>query len=683
MPNRFIGDSIRLMYDVLCHGNSSGVPGIIMLIDFEKAFDSISWQFLEKCLIYFRFGQNIRQWIKVLYNETKARVQVNNLYSDWFAIGRGCRQGDPISPYLFLLCAEVLALMVKQNENIHGYRIKNQEIKLSQYADDTSLFLDGSRQSFQYCVHTILEYAKYSGLTMNFEKTKVIRFGPQQGNAEEFLPEMKFHWNPTSFTLLGIDFTTDLLNITDVNIDKKIESIQKEISHWNKRNLTPFGKIVVIKSLLVSKIVHILTSLPNPSEDKMIKIQKMFNEFLWNNKPDKISRKTAKQPRGFGGLGMIDLNLFSQALKVSWYKRLLQPNKMKWKELTFALYPSFTKINDRGSTYTSKLAQQSENPFWKEVLTSCVSYFDSFKASTFEDFLSMSFLFNPSIKIGRKPIDHKMLIERGIFFIHQLTINNKLMSYEQFTDKYDIRVNYLSFHSIISAIKSFYKSLHINEEEPTSIPRHQFFLNSIYEKCKGCSKFYHQMLSSHSTPKGIGKWQTRFATFKAWIPAFYQIRNTTKDTQLHWFQYRILHHILSTNRSVSKFNKDQSDLCSFCSDHSETIYHLLWSCHISNAFWKTLERILVSKCDHISNLTLNDELIILGISNSFKTDMVFDLIISLAKFHICKCKVNKIRPSLTLFLPSLKVRYEIEKSISHDKLKQIETAWLPYINLIQ
>ena len=91
--------------------------------------------------------------------------------SPWFHLERGCRQGDPISPYLFLLCAEILAHMIRQNDRIKGYFISEIETKLTQFADDTNLFLDGSKESFEYCVQTILEYAKYSGLNMNSNKT--------------------------------------------------------------------------------------------------------------------------------------------------------------------------------------------------------------------------------------------------------------------------------------------------------------------------------------------------------------------------------------------------------------------------------------------------------------------------------------------------------------------------------
>ena len=128
------------------------------------------------------------------------------------------------------------------------------EIKISQFADDTSLFLDGSQKSFEYCIGTILEYAKYSGLAMNYDKTKVIWFGCQNPPETIYLPHLKFQWNPKTFSLLGVDFTIDLHDITDININKKFFEMSIELNQWSKRDLTPFGKITILKTLTIRRL---------------------------------------------------------------------------------------------------------------------------------------------------------------------------------------------------------------------------------------------------------------------------------------------------------------------------------------------------------------------------------------------------------------------------------------------
>ena len=83
------------------------------MVDFEKAFDSVSWSFIQKALEFFNFGPDIRGWIKTFYNNASTCVQVNGHYSSWFNIGRGVRQGDPLSPYLYLICAEIVSTMIR------------------------------------------------------------------------------------------------------------------------------------------------------------------------------------------------------------------------------------------------------------------------------------------------------------------------------------------------------------------------------------------------------------------------------------------------------------------------------------------------------------------------------------------------------------------------------------------
>lgn len=147
LKGRFIGENIRLVYDLMNYTEQNQIPGLLMLIDFEKAFDSISWNFIYKTLDLFNFSDLIEDWVKTFYSGIKSCVIQNGIASDYFYPQRGCRQCDPISPYLFLLCAEVLGILIRKIKDIKGIIIEGEEYKLSQYADDTTLFSDGSPES--------------------------------------------------------------------------------------------------------------------------------------------------------------------------------------------------------------------------------------------------------------------------------------------------------------------------------------------------------------------------------------------------------------------------------------------------------------------------------------------------------------------------------------------------------
>ena len=157
-------ENLRVIYDVMKFTEEQKIPGLIMLIDFEKAFESLSWNFLHKCLKYLNFGESIRQWIKVFYKDISSAVIQSSKISSFFKIGRGCHQGDPLSPYLFIICVEFLAVKIRNNKDIKVIKVNNIEFRISQYADDTSIILDGAESSLN---QTISELEKFSRTLKN------------------------------------------------------------------------------------------------------------------------------------------------------------------------------------------------------------------------------------------------------------------------------------------------------------------------------------------------------------------------------------------------------------------------------------------------------------------------------------------------------------------------------------
>ena len=150
------------------------IPGLLLLIDFEKAFDSISHSYIQKCLKYWGFKSSLRQWVNLFYTNITSSILYNGHCSDSFQIGRGVRQGDPLSPYLFILVAECLGAAIKKDEKVKGLVIFGTEYLISQYADDTTLFLDGSEESLLRVLKILEEFGNCSGLKINTSKTEAI-----------------------------------------------------------------------------------------------------------------------------------------------------------------------------------------------------------------------------------------------------------------------------------------------------------------------------------------------------------------------------------------------------------------------------------------------------------------------------------------------------------------------------
>lgn len=325
IKGRFKGENIRFIYDLMDYSELNNIPGLLMLIDFEKAFDSISWSFIYKVLEFFGFGKYIIDWVKILNTNFKSAILQSGYLSDQFSIQRGRRQGDPVAPYLFILCAEILSILIKQNKEIKGIIINNKEYKLTQYADDTSLTLDGSEQSLFTALDTLEFFARLSGLRINSSKTKIIWIGSRKFSSQVFHhTRWKLDWGSTEFDLLGIYFSVDLNKIVDINDDKQLPKIQALIQQCNRRILTPIGRVTVIKTLILPKLNHLFISLPNPNKELLSSLTQELFRFLWKAKCDIIKREVVTQKYLNGGLNMVNIDNFLVSLKSSWIQKLLR-----------------------------------------------------------------------------------------------------------------------------------------------------------------------------------------------------------------------------------------------------------------------------------------------------------------------------------------------------------------------
>ena len=130
--------------------------------------------------------------------------------SESFRIRCGCRQGDPLSPYLFIIYTEFSAIKIRQNSKIKGTKIHNTEFKISQYADDTSIFLDGSSDALNCTIIELDKFANVSGLKINFDKTQVVWIGSKKHSTSAIKTKWKFSSGSSKFKILGIIFNVDL-----------------------------------------------------------------------------------------------------------------------------------------------------------------------------------------------------------------------------------------------------------------------------------------------------------------------------------------------------------------------------------------------------------------------------------------------------------------------------------------
>ena len=649
LPGRYIGENTRLLYDIIQICNEKNIPGLLLMIDFEKAFDSISWKFVRNVLNFYNFGPNIRQWINIFFTNFRLCVIQNGFTSPFFKIERGCRQGDPVSSYIFLLCVEIMGILFRINREIRGINILDREYKLLQYADDTVVLLDGTKNSLKNTLSLIEQFSKFSGLKPNYTKTLCIKIGSLQNQNLNYENKYGLKWSQEPFTFLGITFTAELKNMLNLNYENKIKDIEKLIKSWSRRLLSTAGKITVVKSILLPKLTHLFISLPNPSKTQMKYLEYIFYRFIWKNKKDKISRRTLIQDFSNGGMRMICLKSFIYSLKVSWLRRIMMSNKTSWINLLIDTLPNnFINYMQLGSEYFKFIASKINNNFWKDVFMSFYKFRNIIDKE--DDILFHSIWFNELIKVGNKTIYYRKWLEQGIMYVYDfLDENRQILKYRDFCDKFKIYPAFTLYYGVVRCLQHILDITNMNIVHYIFLPYRPKFIEIITKNTRGVRHIYDIFVyDDYIRPKSEAKWEIDFHEhhdIEWWFKQNTLIKSVTDDIYLRWFQYRIVHRIIGTNSFLYKIKLKASNLCTFCSQDSETILHIFWACSVTSQIWINFVHWIKYKLN--IDTELNETDVILGKCKVTESNRGLNLVICVIKSYIYKEKIKAHIPTFT------------------------------------
>ena len=687
VPGRYIGDNLRLIYDLMFHLNENNLPGLLVSIDFEKAFDSVNWDYMHMVLKKFGFGDDICRWISTFYNDIRSSVIVNGKASTFFDINRGCRQGDPISPYLFILCAEILAHRVRTENQIIGIDIAETETKISQFADDTTFMLKGDRKSYETLFNILEKFYHLSGLKLNYDKTSNVWLGSKKYTTVTYLDNYRMKWNPSKFKLLGLWFTNDLSSMVEINFTEKFNETIKLFQIWAKRTITPLGRIAILKSLILSKLTYLWLLLPNPPQQVTDEIQSYCYNFVWNNKKDKIKRSLEIHNIEEGGLGLPDISSQIKALKLTWLKKCLRESECsnaKWKNLLHKTCPSISMLKEYGAKVLFR--NTNPNPFWRDVFSSYVEFSNSIDDYTDKEILFEPIFFNEKFKIDNKILYFKNWAENNVYFVKDLiNENGSFLTFQEFPEQTNIHTSFLYYFGCVSSIKKYIQQKDIKLEDNTSNLKEQGKSYTIIETaCRGAKIFYTYLIGKATKPKACNNWEHILNREINWKKIFQTTRKIS-DVKFKWFQLRINNRILVTNNILKEMNVINDNTCSFCNTVKDSIFHYLWDCDYVQSFWNRLLRYLKEHCNHCTRLEFNPCLILFNFDDNTIVDTVFVKILLTAKFFIYKCRIQKRLPDVDNFLLYLKEIYTIDKFVATMQMNKNKCTvnWAPYMTIIQ
>ena len=577
VKDRLIGDSIRVINDLMDICKLKKQNMTLMMIDFEKAFDTLNWNFLFKTLQSMNFGPSLINWVKTFYTNIESCVMNNGSTSGYFKIKRGVRQGDPLSSYLFVLAVETLSVAVKNDNGIHGFKLKDTEIKLVQYADDTTAILKDLKSVNNFLTLTNT-FEHVSGLKINKEKTEAIWLGP--GKPLFALPQ-KIKWSTKPIKILGIYFSCDYEEMIEINYSKKIKAIQKMIYMWKQRDLSLTGKVLIIKALAMSQILYLANLLPFP-DDKIKQVEDILYEFIWNGKIHKVKKKIFIQSYEDGGYKMPDIRSIIQAQKLKWVKLYLNNHACLWR-ITMEELIDVENLNILLRSNFCIKDYSNTSDFYKEILKSLYYAIQPGNANPNHEIYNQFLYYNRNIKINDKCFFNRDLFNIGLWRVHDLyDKQNNLIPFETLQKRGASMKSYMIWRTLVSIIKEYMNDLHdsntpnagVNILDFNDQPHNLLIIDS-----KTVTKCLTSRLMVESKVKK--KITERYhLTQEAWLCIYLLPQLTVKNNKIKDFQYMILHSFLPTNDLLFKMNKIPSYLCSFCNMYKESIAHMFYECFL-------------------------------------------------------------------------------------------------------
>ena len=664
IKGRYIGENIRLIIDIMEHTKSESIPGILVSLDFRKAFDSLEWSFMMKALDIFNFGTSIKRWISTFYTKIESAAINNGFMTNWFRPSRGVRQGCPLSPYLFVLSTEILSSKIRQEPSITGIKIFGHEIKLSQFADDTNLFC-ADLISVENALKTVRDFGRLAGLKLNIKKSKAIWLGKWEKNKSY---PLQLKWLHSPVRLLGIHVSYDEKGNNELNFNLKIRKLQTKLDMWRSRDLTLFGKVLIIKSLGLSQLIY-SASILNVPEDIASTVKTKLFSFLWKNKRDKIKRTGLYQDLGRGGIRMVDIDIMFKALKLAWIPRLLTSGNQNWKTVPDYYLRKFGGLNFLlRCNYDAKYIK-SIPLFYRNILV----YFSELKTLySFDQAQNIILFNNKEILVDSKTFFIREWFKKGILSIQDLLHNTgQPMTYQEFTNKYSCKTNFLQYYQVISAIpkhllakakstkpinKELYSDNNLSLQLNESIT---LYLNKIKT-----SDFYTLLCTEiHTTGhSGPQRWSKDLSLDEdKWEKIFTSLKTVCRETKLKEFQYKLIHRIVVTKKELYRYGIKEDDECIYCGE-KDSINHTFRDCHFVKIF---IQRVINwFNIENKINFNPSSEERLFGILSDLHDKVLvrkFNYTMLFMRYYIYANKLHNKPILLQDFVGKMIIKYRIEK----------------------
>ena len=558
--NRTIQDCLAWAYEYLAQCHKSKKEIVILKLDFEKAFDKIEHQTITAMLNSLGFPEKWIGWVQTVLRSGSSSILLNGMPGKTFHCKRGVRQGDPLSPLLFVLAAELLQFIVNRaatmgllSNPLHP--TSAHDFPVVQYADDTILIMKASQQELFYLNGILHSFSESTGLKVNHSKSCLIPINIHQEKAEQLAAVFGCQLGSMPFTYLGLPMGTTKPKVEDyAPLISKVERRLSATSYW----LSTAGKLTLVDAVLTAMPTYAMCTLKLPAT--VIKaIDRARKDCLWRKNDGSgkplIAWSKVTTPKKNGGLGVKNLRIQNQALLIKHLHKFYNKMDVPWVQLVWTAY--------YGNGAVPHATRLKGSFWWKDVMES-IDHFRGIAApwtGNGSTFLLWQYIWNGQMLQSKFP--H--------LFTYATNTNITLATY---LNNQDIQANFQlplsqvameEFHSFNDYIHSQMQNLQGNDVWTYS------WGNAIYSS----QKLYKKAFTS-ITPPDPFRW----------------IWRTKLSKKIKVFIWLLLRDRINSRNLLKRkhfIDENEEANCVMCHPApEETTYHLVFQCPFSELCWDFL-----------------------------------------------------------------------------------------------
>ena len=554
VKGRFIGEPERLIWDILNYMKRENQAGIMFGADLESAFDLVDHDFMFAVMKKLGFQGMFIKWVKLLHKNISSTVINNGFSTGYFRLTRGTRQGDPLAAYLFIIVIEVLACLIRNNENIQGVIINKVQIKLCMFADDTTVFVDGI-ESLKHVLDSLEIFETYSSLHINTNKSEAACIGADRDSNVNCFGLKWVNLCQSYIKILGVCFSYCQNIIHKENFVKAENNVRTALNLWKGRQLTIFGRTEVVRTLAISKLMY-LFNLLDPPESTVQYLKKLLSDFVWQGKKPKIKFTTLIAPNEMGGIRFPDIESRVKVQRIQWVKRILSfPQGHLWAIINSYMEPigGLKTLNNISKNFDCMVLPLNLPKFYIKCFKEWASYMKT-DPKSIQEILGQCIWNNSFIKPGGRPVFYNDMSNRNInhiynmldsngswkntnsqdqgnFYMHWISVFNSIPTH--WKDKINQNVDEVVKHLQILSTQNMKTGLQQSESKDV-------YYNIIVNKCHyPTSQSYFKQLNNLNNVADLN--------WELWYQSFYEI---SPSTYMREFQYKIMNNILPLNKRL-------------------------------------------------------------------------------------------------------------------------------------